>query len=145
LLKISSCIGNRYYYWLWYFEGLFTNFEYIPFFSCLNKRNIFCKRSISILDKTTLTRNNWEKWCSKSVRGIYVIYRYNSTGSDWLWAPYFLNYFESELFYRDGPFTKNVSFVGARKKVIYSKLVNIPFNEVRHLYWIRYAWVEARV
>ena len=27
-----------------------------------------------------------------------------------------LNYFESKLFYRDGPFTKNVSFVGARKK-----------------------------
>ena len=39
----------------------------------------------------------------------------NSTRSDWLWAPYFLNYFESELFYRDGPITKSVSFVGARK------------------------------
>ena len=29
-------------------KGLFTNFWYIPFFSCLNKRNIFYKRSISI-------------------------------------------------------------------------------------------------
>ena len=29
-------------------KGLFTNFEYIPFFSCPNKRNIFRERSISI-------------------------------------------------------------------------------------------------
>ena len=26
------------------------------------------------LDKTTLTRSNWEKWCSMSVRVIYIIY-----------------------------------------------------------------------
>ena len=35
-------------------------------------------------DKTTLTRNNCEKWCSKSVRVIYNTY--NSTRLDWLWS-----------------------------------------------------------
>ena len=74
------------------------------------------------LDKTTLTRNNWEKWCSKY---CYVYYIYNT---DWLWAPYFLNYFNSELFYRDGPIIKNVSFVETQKNGTYSKLVNNPFN-----------------
>ena len=43
----------------------------------------------------------------------YIYYIYNT---DWLCAPFFLNYFESEWFYRDEPFTKNVSFGGARKK-----------------------------
>ena len=83
-----------------------------------------------MFDKTTLIRNNWEKGCTKSVRVIYVyIYNiYSSTRSDRLCAPSFLNYFESEWFYRDGPFTKNVSFGGARKNVIYSKLVNNPFK-----------------
>ena len=43
----------------------------------------------------------------------------------------FLNYFESELFYRDGPFTKNVSFVGARKKMLYiQNLWTIPLNKL---------------
>jgi len=32
-----------------------------------------------------------------------------------LWAPYFLDYFESELFYRDGPFIISVSFVETQK------------------------------
>ena len=40
----------------------------------------------------------------------------------------FFNCFESALYYRDGPFIKNVSFVETRKNVIYSKLVNNPFN-----------------
>ena len=62
---------------------------------------------------------------SQSVLYIYSIY--NSTWSVWLWAPYFLNYFESELFYRD-PFMKNVSFVKTRKNDIYSKLVNNLFK-----------------
>jgi len=29
-------------------KGLFTNFEYITFFSCPNRRNVFCERSILI-------------------------------------------------------------------------------------------------
>ena len=32
------------------------------------------------------------------------------------------------LFYRDGPFIKNVSFVDTQKNVIYSKFVNHTFN-----------------
>ena len=93
-------------------KGLFTNVEYITFFSCLNKINIFYERSISM--KTALTRNIWEKWCSKSVRVKYIYDIYNSTRSEWLWAPYFLNCFESELLYRDGPFIKNGSFAEKR-------------------------------
>ena len=30
-------------------------------------------------------------------------------------APYFLNYFETELFFKDRPFIKNVSFIETRK------------------------------
>ena len=56
-------------------KGLFTNFEYITFFSCPTKRNIFCKRSISIKQ---LRNEVFEKiGCSKSVRLstiIYIIY-----------------------------------------------------------------------
>ena len=56
------------------------------------------------------------------VSPCYVYDIYNSTRSDWLWLPSFLNYFESELFYRDAPFTKNVSFVWARKKCYIFKI-----------------------
>ena len=35
----------------------------------------------------------------------------------------FLNYFESELIYRDGPSIKNVSFVRARKECYIFKIV----------------------
>ena len=73
------------------------------------------------LDKTTLTRNNWEKRVHK-VSPFYIYDIYNSTRSDWLCAPYFLNYFESEWFYRDEPFIKNVSFGGARKKCYIFKI-----------------------
>ena len=34
------------------------------------------------------------------------------------------------MFYRDGPFTKKVSFVGAWKNVIYSKRENNPFKQL---------------
>ena len=62
------------------------------------------------------------------VSPCYIYNIYNSTRSDWLWAPYFLNYFELELFDRDGTFIKNVSFVETRKNVVYLKLVNNPFK-----------------
>ena len=49
------------------------------------------------------------------VSPCYIYNIFNSTQSDWLWAPYFLNYFESKLFYRDAPFIeKKVSFVKTR-------------------------------
>ena len=43
--------------------------------------------------------------------------------------PIIFNYFVSELFYRDGPFIKNVFFLLRHEEnVIYSKLVNSPFK-----------------
>ena len=63
------------------------------------------------------------------VSPCYIYNIYNSTRSDWLWAPYFLNYFESELFYRYGPFIKHVLLLRHEKNVIYSKMVNNPFKE----------------
>ena len=98
-------------------KGLFTNFKCITFISCINKRNIFHKRFISI--KRARTRNNWENGAqSQSV--LYIIY--NSTRSDWLWAPYFLNNFESELFYPDGTYMNNFSFVETQEKCYIFKI-----------------------
>ena len=73
------------------------------------------------LAKTTLTRNNWEKRVHKvtPTEDYYIYYIYNT---DWLCAPFFLNYFESEWFYRDEPFIKYVSFGWARKKCYIFKI-----------------------
>ena len=60
-------------------------------------------------------------------------YIYYICNTDWLCAPFFLNYLESEWFYRDEPFIKNVSFVETWKKC--SKLVNNPFR----------SWLVTRV
>ena len=70
---------------LGYLKGLFTNFEFITFFVCLNERNISYKRSISI--KQLWLEIIEKKRCSKSVRlstVIFVIYN-----TDWLWVPFF--------------------------------------------------------
>ena len=89
LFRVSCiCILNSYLiidfvciFMLWkLLKGLFTNFEYITFFSCPNKRNIFCKRSISI-------KQLWLKiiekiGCSKSVRPSTVIYIIYITRTD---------------------------------------------------------------
>ena len=64
---------------------------------------------------------------------IYNIY--NSTRSDWLWAYYFFHYFQSDLFYRDGSWRMFLS-LRHDKNVIYSKLLNNPFNEIKDLYKI---------
>ena len=56
-------------------KGLFTNFEYIAFCSCLNNINIFYKRSISI--KLLWLEIIEKRGCTKSVRPstiIYIIY-----------------------------------------------------------------------
>ena len=53
-------------------KGLFTNFEYITFFSCPTERNIFYKRFISI--KPLWLEIIEKKGCTKSVRVIYMIY-----------------------------------------------------------------------
>ena len=64
---------------------------------------------------------------------LYSLY-INSTRSDWLCAPSFLNYFESELFYQDEPFIKNVSLVETQKKVI--GILEIVWVYYPGLYWI---------
>ena len=57
---------------------------------------------------------------------IYIMYRTVLGRTDFVQS-------ESEWFYRDGPFTNNVSFGGHEKNVIYSKLVNNPFKEIKRL------------
>ena len=101
-------------------KGLFTNFEYITFFSYPTERNIFYKWFISI--KPLWLEIIQKKGCTKLVRDICIYNIYNSTRSYWLCAPSFLNYFESEWFYRDELFIKNVSFGGARKKCYIFKI-----------------------
>jgi len=81
---------------------------YITFFSCPNKRNIFCERSISIKQ---LWLETIEKiGCSKSVRPSTVI-------MDWLCS------IEMNLLW------KMFLSLGHEKNVEYSKLVNNPFND----------------
>ena len=105
---------------------MFTNFEYITFFSCPTKRNIFYKRLISI--KPLWLEIIEKKGCTKSVRVICIYNIYNSDWADWLWALYFLNCFESELFYRDGPFIKNVCFVETQKMLHIQNWWTVPLK-----------------
>ena len=98
-------------------KGLFTNFEYITFFLCPNKRNISYKRSISIKQ---LWLEIIEKiGCSKSVRPstiIYIIYR---TRTDF--EHHFFQLFRVRVVL--SKWTENVSFVGVRKKCYIFKIV----------------------
>ena len=93
-----------------YLRGLFTSFEYIKFFSCSNKRIIFCKRSISI--KQLFLKIVEKIGCSKSVRPSIVIYIIYITRTD------FEHHF-SYLFHRDGPFIKMFFFCWDTKKMLY--------------------------
>ena len=72
------------------------------------------------LDNTTLKEKNEKIGCSKSVQPSTVNnYIYNT---DWLWAPYFLNYFGSEMFYWDEPLKKNIFFVETQRKCYIFKI-----------------------
>ena len=105
-------------------KGLFTNFEYITFFSYPTKRNIFCKRSISIrpLWLDIIEEKRVHKVNPTEYYYIYCIYN-----TDCHWAPFFSIISSQELFYRDEPFIKSVSFVGTRKKFYIFKMNN-PFK-----------------
>ena len=110
-------------------KGLFTNFDYITFFSCLH-RNIFYKRSISM-------RQLWleivEKLgYSKSVRPNTVGY-ITRTDFD---QPIFSIISSQSIFYPDGPIKKKILLLRHEKNVIYSKLVNNPFK-----FWVEFAWL----
>ena len=68
-------------------KGIAHQFWINYIFSCLNKRNISYKRSISI--KTTLTWNIWENRVLK-VSPTEYCYIYHIYNMDWLQAPFFL-------------------------------------------------------
>ena len=85
-------------------KGLFTNFEYITFCRVSTNKNFF----------------NYIQYIKQYSVGLTL-------------STYFLNYFESEWFYQDEPFIKNVSSIGARKKMLYIQtLVNNPFKWVKN-------------
>ena len=112
--------------WCRNFKGIVHQFWIYNIFSVFQQKKHFLWKVH--LDKTTITRNNWESRVLKVslTKYCYIHCIYNT---DWLWAPYFLNYFESELFYRDGPFIKNISSAETRQNFyIYSKLVNNRFK-----------------
>ena len=70
------------------------------------------------LDKTTLARN---KWCSKSVRVIYIIYITVLDQTDF--EHHIFSIISSQsCFYQDGPFIKIDSVVEARKKCYIFKI-----------------------
>jgi len=109
-------------------KGIVHQFWIYNIFFEPHRKKIFYERFISI---KPLWFEIIEKKRVHKVSPCYIYDIYNSTRSDWLCAPFFLNYFEPEWFYRDEPFIKYVYF---EKNVIYSKLVNNPF---KHLSWTK--------
>ena len=55
-------------------KGLFTNFEYITFFSCLNERNIFYKRSILIKQLWLKIIEKIGSQCQSDWVPLYILY-----------------------------------------------------------------------
>jgi len=105
-----------------YLKALFINLSICHFLMSQQKKTLWKVH----LDKTTLKRGNWENRMLKVglTEYSYIYFIYNT---DWL-STIFLNYFESELFQRDTPSIKNVSFVETQKNIIYSNLVNNPLT-----------------
>ena len=91
---------------------MFTNFKYITFFSFLNKKKQFFLWKVH-LNKTILTRNNWENR-SKSVRPSTVIYTIYITRTDF--EHHFSQLFRIRVVLSRWTFHKYVSFGGTRKK-----------------------------
>ena len=103
-------------------KGLFTNFEYIPFFSCPTERNISYKRFISI--KPIWLEIIEKKGCTKSVRVIYIIV----LGRTDFVHPLFSIISSQSGFIEMDLSQKMFLLVGHEKNVIYSKMVNNPFK-----------------
>ena len=74
------------------------------------------------LDKTTLTRDNWEKWCSKSVRVIYIIY-ITVLGRTDFEHPIF-SIISSQNCFIEMDLLLKMFFCWDTKKFLFSKLVN---------------------
>ena len=58
-----------------FFKGIVNQFWIYNTFSVTQQKKHIIKKVH--LDETTLTRNSWEKWCSKSARVIYRYILYN--------------------------------------------------------------------
>ena len=97
-------------------KGLFTNFEYITFFSCPTKRNIFCERSILI--KSLWLEIIEKKGCTKSVRVIYIIYIIVLGRTDFV-HPFFSIILSQSAFIEMDLLQKNVFFWWGTKKMLY--------------------------
>ena len=110
--------------WEWDLKGLLTNFEFITFFVSQQKKHFSWK---VYLDKPTLTRNNWENCCSKSVRVIYTIY-ITVLGRIDFEHPIFRIISSQSCFIKMDLSQKMILLLGHEKNVIYSKLVNNPFK-----------------
>ena len=104
---------------------MFTNFEYITFFSCPAERNIFYKRFISI--KPLWLEIIEKKGCTKSVRVIYIIYIIVLGRTDFVHPLFSIISSQSGIIEMD-LLQKNIFLVGHEKNVIYSKMVNNPFK-----------------
>ena len=110
----------------WVIKGIVHQFWiYNIFFVPYRKKHFLWKVH---LDKTTLTRNNWEKkGCTKSVRVIYIIYIIVLGRTDFVHP--FLSIISSQSgFIEMDLLQKMFLLVGHEKNVIYSKLVNNPFK-----------------
>ena len=85
-------------------------------FLCPNRKIFFIK------GPPRKNNNSDSKQLRKMVPKVSPCYIYNiykSTRSDWLWAPYFLNYFESELFLSRWTFYKKCFFCWDTKEMLY--------------------------
>ena len=127
-------------------KGLFTNFEYITFFSCPTKRNIFCKRSISI--KPLWLEIIEKRGCTKSVQPSTIIYIIYITRTDFV-HPFFSIIPSQSGFIEMDLLQKIFLLVGHKKNVMYSKLVNNPFkptyaalNLLRAILWQSFWWLS---
>ena len=105
-------------------KRFFTNFEYITFFSCPNKRNIFYKRSMwfkqfwfEIIEKI---------WCSKSVRLSTVIYILYITPTDF--EHHFSQLFRVRVVLSKWTFYKKCFFWDTKKICYSQKWWAIPLN-----------------
>ena len=94
---------------------MFTNFEYITFFSCPTERNIFYKRFISI--KPLWLEIIEKKGCTKSVRVIYIIYIIVLGRTDFVHP--FLSIISSQSGFIEMDLLQKMFFLWGTKKMVY--------------------------
>ena len=87
IMIFSVLDGEKKIFKILFFKGFVPHFWIYNIFVCLNKRNIFYERSISI--KTTLTRNDSENRVLNVRLTEYCYIYYIDDKTNWLWAPFF--------------------------------------------------------